>query len=94
MVTMQKQGEANIQSFSLPLTVLANDEIDGTQQDRVHDSGLLDVMVKYQQVRPTQVTGGHTNQKEEDNYVCLSLEVIQACGLKVTFLYLFCNVPK
>ena len=86
MVTMQKQGEANVLTFSLPLTVLAGDEMDGMRQDRVHDSGLLDVTVKYQQVRSGKLAGGHTVQKEEDNHVCLSLEVFQACGLKVTCL--------
>ena len=80
MVTMQKQGEANIQTFSLPLTVLAGDEVDGTRQDRVQDTGLLDVFVKYQQVKVGQQP---VVQKEDDNHVCLSLEVFQACGLKV-----------
>ena len=84
MVTMQKQGEANIQTFSLPLTVLAGDEMDGMRQDRVQDTGLLDVTVKYQQVKTGQPAGGHTAQ--DDNHVCLSLEVFQACGLKVKCL--------
>ncbi|CAH3017538.1 unnamed protein product, partial [Porites evermanni] len=82
MVTMQKQGEANIQSFSLPLTVLAGDEVDGMRQDRVRDTGLLDVTVKYQQVVSRRLKEGQTTLKEGDNQICLSLEVIQACGLK------------
>lgn len=84
MVTMQKQGEANIQSFSLPLTVLAGDEMDGMRQDRVCDTGLLDVTVKYQQVTVSRrLKEGQTTQKEDDNQICLSLKVIQGCGLKV-----------
>lgn len=86
MVTMQKQGEANIQTFSLPLIVLAGDELDGMRQDRVHDTGLLDVTVKYQQVRSGQVTGAHAARNEKDNHVCLSLQVFQACGLKVIYV--------
>ena len=84
MVTMQRQEEANIQTFSLPLTVLTGDEMDGMRQDRVHDTGLLDVTVKYQQVRSGQLAG----EKEEHNHVRLSLAVLQACGLKV------CSVCK
>lgn len=84
MVTMQRQGQANIQTFSLPLTVLVGDEMDGMGQDRVHGTGLLDVTVKYQQVRLGQLMGEHAAPREEQNVVCLSLEVLQACGLKVT----------
>lgn len=84
MVTMQRQGEATIQTFSLPLTVLAGDEITSTRQyERVCDSGLLDVSVKYQQVRSDQLKQEHAGKKEENNFVCLSLNVLQACGLKV-----------
>jgi len=86
MVTMQKQGEANIQSFSLPLTVLAGDEVDSMRQDRVRDTGLLDVTVKYQQVISRHLKEGQMNLKGDDNQICLSLEVIQACGLKVNVL--------
>ena len=90
MVTMQKQGEANIQTFSLPLNVLAGDEMDGMRQDRMQDTGLLDVTVKYRQVKTVQPTAGHAAQKEHDqNHVCLSLEVFQACGLQVKCLLLF-----
>lgn len=86
---MQKQGEATIQTFSLPLNVLAGDEMDGMQQqDRVQDTGLLDVTVKYQQLKTGQAVGGRTAQKEDNNHVCLSLEVFQACGLKVKGLFL------
>ena len=84
MVTMQRQGEATSQTFSLPLTVLAGDEITSTRQyERVHDSGLLDVSVKYQQVRSDQLKQEYAGKKEENNFVCLSLNVLQACGLKV-----------
>lgn len=91
MVTMQKQGEANIQTFSLPLNVLAGDEMDGMRQERVQDTGLLDVTVKYQQVKTGKPLGGHSAQKEDENHVCLSLEVFQACGLKVRGLFLSLN---
>ncbi|XP_068718257.1 C2 domain-containing protein 3-like isoform X2 [Montipora capricornis] len=81
MVTMQKQGEATIQSFSLPLTVIAGDEINSLRQsDRVPDTGLLDVTLKYQHVRSDQLKKEY--QKEEIDHVCLSLKVVQACGLK------------
>ena len=84
MVTMQRQGEATTQTFSLPLTVLAGDEITSTRQyERACDSGLLDVSVKYQQVRSDQLKQEHAGKKEENNFVCLSLNVLQACGLKV-----------
>lgn len=94
MVTMQKQGEANIQSFSLPLTVLAGDEVDGMRQDRVRDTGLLDVTVKYQQVVSRRLKEGQTTLKEDDNQICLSLEVIQACGLKVNGLWTSFTISK
>lgn len=94
MVTMQKQGEANIQSFSLPLTVLAGDEVDGMRQDRVRDTGLLDVTVKYQQVVSRHLKEGQTTLKEDDNQICLSLEVIQACGLKVNGLCTSFTISK
>lgn len=86
MVTMQKQGEANFQTFSLPLAVLAGNEVDGMRQDKVQDTGLLDITIKYQQVKTGHPTGGRTAQKEDNNQVCLSLRVFQACGLKVNCL--------
>ncbi|PFX28573.1 C2 domain-containing protein 3 [Stylophora pistillata] len=79
MVTMQKQGEANIQTFSLPLAVLAGDEMDGIRQGRIKDTGLLDVIVKYKQVK-VELTA--EVKKEDDSHVCLSFEVFRACGLQ------------
>lgn len=86
MVTMQKQGDTNIQTFSLPLAVLSGNEIDGMRQTRVQDTGLLDVTVKYKQVKVGLVT---EIQKEDDSHVCLSLKVFRACGLQVKKLPCF-----
>lgn len=83
MVTMQKQDEANLQSFSLPLAVLTENEGDGTRQDKVQDTGLLDITIKYQQVKTEDPIERHTARMEDNNLICLSLEVFQACGLKV-----------
>ena len=83
MVTMQKQGEANVQTFSLPLRVLAGSEVDKMQQDKVRDTGLLGITIKYHQVKTEDPVGRCTAQMEDNNQVCLSLEVFQACGLKV-----------
>jgi len=92
MVTMQKQGEANFQTFSLPLRVLAAIEVDNMRQDKVRDSGLLDITVKYQQVKTEDPKGRHTAVMEDNNQVCLSLGVFQACGLKVKCLMHFVTV--
>ena len=89
MVTMQKQGETNLQTFSLPLAVFAGNEVDGTRQDKVQDTGLLDITIKYQQVKTEDPKGRCTAQMEDDNQVCLSLGVFQACGLKVKCLMHF-----
>jgi len=92
MVTMQKQGEANFQTFSLPLRVLAGNEEDSMRQDKVQDTGLLDITVKYQQVKIEDPIGRRTAQVEDNNQVCLSLGVFQACGLKVKCLMHFVPV--
>lgn len=94
MVTMQKQGEANLQTFSLPLAVLAENEGDGTRQDKVQDTGLLDITIKYQQVKTEDPVERHTAQMEDNNLICLSLEVFQACGLKVKCFAHFGKVMK
>ena len=92
VVTMQKQGEANIQTFSLPLRVLAGNDVDNMQQDKVQDTGLLDITIKYQQVKTEHPSGRRTAQMEDNNQVCLSLKVFQACGLKVKCLAHFITV--
>lgn len=92
VVTMQKQGEENVQTFSLPLRVLAGNEVDNMQQDKVRNTGLLDITIKYQQVKTEDPTGRCPAQMEDNNQVCLSLEVFQACGLKVKCLAHFVTV--
>ena len=92
MITMQKQGEANFQTFSLPLRVLAGNEVDNMRHDKVQDTGLLEITVKYQEVKTEDPKGKCTAQVEDNNQVCLSLGVFQACGLKVKCLRHFVTV--
>ena len=79
MITMQKTGEASVQSFSLPLTILPSSE----KKKSAH-GGLLDLTIKYRHSKsklsqlPTKKTS-----LEQTTQVSLSIEIIRACGLKV-----------
>ena len=81
MVTMQKQGEASTQSFSLPLTTLPN-----PQSNTSEPGGVLDVTIKY---RHSKLVIPDVHRIDEDildmnTQVCLAIEVVRACGLKVS----------
>ena len=85
MVTMQKCSEANIQTFSLPLKVLPGDVVDGLRHERIHDTGLIDISVKYQQIKKKQLLQGSSKHNEGEKYVCVCLQIFRACGLKVKY---------
>lgn len=75
---MRKPGEISIQSFSLPLTFLPND------CEKSDPDTSLEVVIKY---RLSELARTHTIHKTDEvdlrDHVCLSIEVVRACGLKV-----------
>jgi hypothetical protein len=78
---MQKPGDPSIQSFSLPLTTLPNP----TENRDSESDGLLDVVIKYRQSKLVlpQIHRVNENTTDMNTQVCLTIEVIRACGLKV-----------
>ena len=81
MITMKKPGETSIQSFSLPLTTLPN----AAEERNSESGGLLDIIIKYRQSKLALPQTHRVNQNTADmnTQVCLAIEVIRACGLKV-----------
>ena len=81
MITMQKPGQASFQSFSLPLIMLPSSE-----DKNIEHGGLLDITIKYRQSTLSATNSsvpvrGQTVEGKPD--VCLAIEIIRACGLKV-----------
>ena len=85
MITMQRPGETSIQSFSLPLTPLANP----TESRKSDLRGLPDIIIKYRQSKLVipQTHRVHGNTADVNTQVCLAIEVVRACGLKVYCIY-------
>ena len=84
---MQKPGDPSIQSFSLPLTTLPNP----TENRDSESDGLLDVVIKYRQSKLVlpQIHRVNENTADMNTQVCLTIEVIRACGLKVYIIHIF-----
>lgn len=78
---MQRPGEASIQSFSLPLVILPS-----VEDKKSGQGGLLDITIKYRQSKVTVASiQGPIKRKavEENSQVCLLIEILRSCGLKV-----------
>ena len=89
MITMQKPGETSIQSFSLPLVTLPNP----AENRKSEPGGVLDIIIKYRQskLEIPQMHRVRENSADVNSQVCLAIEVVRACGLKV---YLIFNLMK
>lgn len=73
MITMQKPGESSLQNFSLPLTTLASESS--------QSGGALGIVIKY---RHFKLATPHVPlEYTTETQVCLAVEVVRACGLKV-----------
>ena len=83
---MQKPGDTSIQSFSLPLTTLPNP----TENRKSESGGLLDIVIKYRQSQLAFPRTHQVNKSTTDmnTHVCLAIEVIRACGLKVQTIFI------
>ena len=89
MVTMQKQGEASSQTFSLSLMSVPV-EGHAPRQARALDTGLLDLTIKYRKTTAESSQLGYTAQED---HVCIAVEVSRACGLKVLHTHAYwCNM--
>ena len=82
---MQRPGETGIQSFSLPLITLPNP---AAETKKSEPGGVLDIIIKYRQSKLTipQTDRVRENSADVSSQVCLVIEVVRACGLKVYLL--------
>ena len=80
---MKKEGESSIQSFSLPLIILPSHDDSKISEPEGH----LDVVIKYRQSKLPVQKIHHFHEKNHstdiNSQVCLAIEVVRACGLKV-----------
>lgn len=81
MITMQKPGETSIQSFSLPLITLPSP----AESRKSEPGGVLDIIIKYRQSKlaNSQMHRVRENSADVNDQICLAIEVVRACGLKV-----------
>ncbi|KAK3584373.1 hypothetical protein CHS0354_001298 [Potamilus streckersoni] len=86
MITMQKSGEAAVQTFTLPLTQVPaeGESLDPEARAKSMESGLVDLTIHYksQLIQNESVTAANKNLK--GSQVCISVGVIRACGLKAS----------
>ncbi|XP_031563486.1 C2 domain-containing protein 3-like [Actinia tenebrosa] len=88
MVTMKRHREPSVQTFSLPLTVLPQED-KGSKQTVIEDSGLLDVTIRYRANKIQTIA-----DKPTLDQVCLSVDIIRICGLKGAAKSLVHNLPS
>ena len=79
MVTMRKTGERSSQTFALPLSSYGNHGGDNEIKSR----GILEVNVVYSQ-NASQSEKNEGKTETRNPFVCLSVSVLRACGLKVS----------